>query len=58
MNLGLARRFQTIRAELVDIDAKTSPIVTSDEACEREKCLALGVCRLCRILVRVIDALP
>jgi len=51
------KRLQGIRSELTDIDEKTSPLVNDGET-EAIKTLALGVCRIARILVRVIDSLP
>lgn len=51
------RRLVTIRAELQDIDDKTSPLVTDGET-DATKSLALAVCRIVRILGRVIDSLP
>ena len=52
------RRLTKVREELSDIDEKLSAIVTAEAANDAEKALALGVCRICRILVRVIDSLP
>jgi hypothetical protein len=55
------KRLRKIREELTEIDASISPLVTleGDEPnVERVKTLALGVCRICRILCRVIDSLP
>lgn len=52
------KRLTKIREELCDIDESVSPIVADEAETERVKALALGVCRLCRILVRVIDSLP
>lgn len=51
------KRLQGIRSELNDIDEKTSPLVNDGEN-EQVKTLALSVCRLARILIRVIDSLP
>lgn len=51
------RRLATVRAELQDIDDKTSPLVT-DGADDATRSIALAVCRIVRILGRVIDSLP
>lgn len=51
-------RLKKIREELTDIDEGLSPIVADEAETERVKALALGICRICRILVRVIDSLP
>ena len=51
-------RLRKVREELADIDEGLSKFVQDDNANEDTKALALGVCRLCRILVRVIDSLP
>ena len=56
--MNYAKRLRGIRAELVDIDDKTSPIVADENQPDAVKTIALGVCRLSRILVRVIDSLP
>ena len=52
------KRLRKIREELAEIDASISPIVSDEGETERLKALALGVCRICRILCRVIDSLP
>lgn len=52
------KRLKKIREELTEIDDGISPIVSDEGETERVKALALGICRLCRILVRVIDSLP
>lgn len=52
------KRLNTIKAELIDIDAKLSPIITDETTDEVHKALALGICRISRILVRVINSLP
>lgn len=51
-------RLRKVREELTDIDDGLSKLVQDDNEDEKTKALALGVCRLCRILVRVIDSLP
>lgn len=56
--MSYAKRLRGIRAELLDIDDKTSPLVADESQPEAIKTIALGVCRLSRILVRVIDSLP
>lgn len=57
--LGYKRRLQTIRAELVAIDADLSNLPTDDlESSKSLTTVALSVAKVCRILVRVIDSLP
>ena len=51
-------RLRKVREELTDIDDGLSKVVQDENEDEKTKALALGVCRLCRILVRVIDSLP
>jgi hypothetical protein len=51
------KRLATVRSELLDIDENCSPVVTSEEP-EPIKSIALGVCRIARILIRVIDSIP
>lgn len=51
-------RLRKVREELSDIDEGLSKVVQDDAETERTKALALGICRLCRILVRVIDSIP
>lgn len=51
-------RLRKVREELTDIDDGLSKLVQDDNEDEKTKALALGVCRLCRILVRVIDSFP
>lgn len=56
------RRLTKVREELHAIDDSLSPVVAADDSdhvtTETIKAIALGVCRVCRILVRVIDSLP
>lgn len=51
-------RLRKVREELTDIDDGLSKVVQDENEDEKTKALALGICRLCRILVRVIDSLP
>ena len=51
-------RLRKVREELTDIDDGLSKVVQDENEDEKTKALALGVCRLCRILGRVIDSLP
>ena len=54
------KRLQTVRAELVAIDAELGTIDIEDdsETAKGVKAVAMSLARLCRILVRVIDSLP
>jgi hypothetical protein len=52
------KRLRKIREELTDIDEGLSPVVADEQGDETIKKVALGICRVCRILVRVIDSLP
>lgn len=53
------KRLQTIRAELTAIEADVSTLPQEDlEASKSLTSVALGLARICRILVRVIDSLP
>lgn len=56
--LQYKKRLKKVREELTDIDDSLSPIVADENADETHKKIALGVCRVCRILARVIDSLP
>lgn len=55
------KRLQTVRAELVAIEADSENLEVSDDDSETAKAVkAVGasIGRVCKILVRVIDSLP
>ncbi len=56
--LNYKKRLKSVRAELADVDDKASVYVSDQQAPQSIRDLALCVCRIARILVRVVDSLP
>lgn len=55
---GIKKRFKNVRAELVQIDEGFAPLLGEEIHEPEAKKAQMAIVRICRILVRVIDALP